>query len=672
MNDKNKTKKELLAEIEKLRGAEHSYRVLVETVNEGAATLTDKGIILYSNLHLASILKIPLKTIIGMPFSRFIPKTDKLKFTALLEKGQTGNSKGKIRLKCKDGLLIPVQVSMRALDIHDTKGICLAVTNLSEQKRNEQILKSEQLSRSILEQAGEAIVVCDTNGIITHASNSTSLLCNKNPLLKPFEEVFNLHFKTVRQTNINFSIKSVLAGKSFHGIDAVLLLKSAENPDNLKNFNLLINAAPLKNQQNNIIGCVITLVNVTEHKQIEDALREREKQLSGFFNSSPAGMAIVDSNLKFVKINHALADINGLTVNAHYGKTIREVLPELAPSLEPLYQQVLSNGKPILNLEVSGETPLAPGILRHWMVSYFPILGIDKKPKSVGAVIVEITDRQKAEEALKINMERFQQLVENIHEVFYIYSPDWKRIEYISPLYESLWGRTCNSLYEQPLSFIDCIHPDDREQIIKARQKTETKGIRSEAEYRIIRPDDTTRWIHDRNFIVYDITGKPSRIVGIAEDITERKLSEQHMSLQYNITKIISESANIDEAISKVIQVICEKTEWDLGAFWVHDKINNQLHCNNIWHKPSVNVPAFLAICKRTACTPGTGFIGRIFTSSEPIWNVDIISDTYFQRRHTAKSEGINSAFGFPIKIESEKIGVLEFFSKQARNPDDG
>ncbi|HKZ64992.1 MAG TPA: PAS domain-containing protein [Chitinophagaceae bacterium] len=269
-------------------------------------------------------------------------------------------------------------------------------------------------------------------------------------------------------------------------------------------------------------------------------------------------------------------------------------------------------------------------------------------------------------------MERFQQLVENIHEVFYIYSPDWKRIEYISPLYESLWGHTCKSLYEQPLSFIDCIHPDDREQVIKVRHKTETKGIRSEAEYRVIRPDDTTRWIHDRNFIVYDIAGKPSRIVGIADDITERKLSEQQMNLQYNITKIISESANIDEAISYVIQVICEKTEWDMGAFWVHDKINNQLYCDNIWHKPSVNVPEFLAICKRTASTPGTGFIGRIFTSGEPIWNVDIISDTYFQRRHIAKSEGINSAFGFPIKIESEKIGVLEFFSKQARNPDDG
>ena len=79
--------------------------------------------------------------------------------------------------------------------------------------------------------------------------------------------------------------------------------------------------------------------------------------------------------LRYLKVNQRLADISGLQVEEHYGKTIREIVPQLADTLEPLYQEVFATGKAILDLEVSGETDANPGESRDWKVSYFPADG---------------------------------------------------------------------------------------------------------------------------------------------------------------------------------------------------------------------------------------------------------------------------------------------------------
>jgi PAS domain S-box-containing protein len=140
---------------------------------------------------------------------------------------------------------------------------------------------------------------------------------------------------------------------------------------------------------------------IGERKQAEEASRESEAQLNAYFNASPTGMGMVDPQLRYLKVNQRLADVTGLSIEEHYGKTIREIVPRLADILEPLYQEVFATGEPLLNFELSGETDANPGELRDWQVSYFPLMGEEAKPKAVGTVVTEITERKRAE--VKLN-----------------------------------------------------------------------------------------------------------------------------------------------------------------------------------------------------------------------------------------------------------------------------
>jgi PAS domain S-box-containing protein len=140
----------------------------------------------------------------------------------------------------------------------------------------------------------------------------------------------------------------------------------------------------------------------------------------------------------------------------------------------------------------------------------------------------DITERKQAQEALRGSETRFRQVAENISEVFWLSNPEATLIHYVSPAYETIWGRSCNSLYAEPSSWMDSIHPDDRERVAEG-VRLQLVGGRHDHTYRIVRPDGSLRWIRDRAFPVSDESGKLIRVAGIAEDITERKEAEERL-----------------------------------------------------------------------------------------------------------------------------------------------
>jgi PAS domain S-box-containing protein len=137
----------------------------------------------------------------------------------------------------------------------------------------------------------------------------------------------------------------------------------------------------------------------------------------------------------------------------------------------------------------------------------------------------EISDRKQIEEKLRTSEERFRQLAENINEVFWMTNVDKSQMIYISPAYETIWGRSPESLYQSPRSWMDVIAPEDRERVAAAAMK-QTEGHYDER-YRIVRPDGSYRWIRDRAFPIHDSAGVIYRVAGIAEDITEQMEAEE-------------------------------------------------------------------------------------------------------------------------------------------------
>ncbi|HMA46641.1 MAG TPA: PAS domain-containing protein, partial [Frankiaceae bacterium] len=122
--------------------------------------------------------------------------------------------------------------------------------------------------------------------------------------------------------------------------------------------------------------------------------------LETLITTAPVGFALLDTDLRFVLVNRTLAELNGVPVEAHLGRTVREVLPALADDVEPLLRRVLDTGRALVDVEVeTGETPRNPGRRRHWLVSYYPVPAPEReRPYGLGLLVNDVTEHHEREE----------------------------------------------------------------------------------------------------------------------------------------------------------------------------------------------------------------------------------------------------------------------------------
>ncbi len=183
---------------------------------------------------------------------------------------------------------------------------------------------------------------------------------------------------------------------------------------------------------------------------------------------------------------------------------------------------------------------------------------LERLAPAIRRALQEITEREKrrhAEEALRQSEERFREMAANIREVFWSTTTDGSRILYVSPAYEQTWGRSIADLLAHPARWLEAVWPDDQRHAVAAVQLLAT-GVPYNIEYRIVRPDGTTRWIEDRGYPVLNSAGTVERLVGVAVDITERKHLEAQLHQAQKMEAIGQLAGGVAHDFNNVLTVV--------------------------------------------------------------------------------------------------------------------
>ena len=278
-----------------------------------------------------------------------------------------------------------------------------------------------------------------------------------------------------------------------------------------------------------------------------------------------------------------------------------------------------------------------------------------------------IEERRKKEESLRESEERFRTMADTAPVLIWTTDAD-KLCTYVSQTWLDLTGR----IFEEELGngWADDIHPSDRDARLEAYAHCFDQRSPFTLEYRVRRHDGEYRWLLDKGTPRFASDGTFLGYIGSATDITERKRVEERLRVQHTVAQILAEAATIEEATPRILRAMGECLGWDVGALWRVDREAEALHCVELWHKASIEVPEFERVSREFTFVPGLGLPGRVWSSLEPEYIPDVVPDENFPRGPIAEREGLHAAFGFPILLGGEVLGVIEFFSREIRQPD--
>ncbi len=166
----------------------------------------------------------------------------------------------------------------------------------------------------------------------------------------------------------------------------------------------------LRNDAGQASGYALIIRDISERRQQQDEIRQREAQLDAFFSNAPVGLAIIDKNLRFQRINGPFSQFNGLPAQDNLGKQVQEVVRHLALQIEPIIREVANSGEPVIDFEITGPLPATPATMGWWLESFFPISRDEQVVTQIGIVAQDISALKQAENRVRGLSARILQL----------------------------------------------------------------------------------------------------------------------------------------------------------------------------------------------------------------------------------------------------------------------
>jgi PAS domain S-box-containing protein len=388
-------------------------------------------------------------------------------------------------------------------------------------------------------------------------------------------------------------------------------------------------------------------------------LRRSEQELADFFENVSVGLHWVGPDGIIFRVNQTELDLLGYSRDEYVGHHVSEFHVDPDASADML-RRLAAN-------ERIRDYPAAmrckDGSIKHVLIDS-SAMWRDGEFIHSRCVTHDVTDRKGIEET----QIRLAAIVESSDDAIIAKTLDSRILSWNAGA-ERLFGYTAQEAVGHSITMlIPADRQDEERAILQRLQRGE--GIEH---YDTVRVSKSGRHI-DVSLTISPLRDGAGRIIAassIARDITSKKRYEGRVAAQYGVTRALAESTTLSEAAPRILRAISEHLGWDVGALWYVDQSSKVLRCLEVWHRSSLGILQFAAACRQHNFEPGIGLPGRVWQIAKPVWIRDVLQDTTFARWASAAAEGLHGAFGFPIILGNEVLGVIEFFSPEIRQLDD-